>query len=129
MAGQRGITRVPRGEPRLRRNFNRLAIAFQNQVGSGLAFDANGRMIVGLDADGGLEFDSNNALKVKIDVDGHELQVVRGGADTLRKCKSVMIEISHGEGMEEEIQDVFKDFTETTFLRSGNDYNHRFVRP
>ena len=66
---------------------------------------------------------------VKIDVDGHELQVVRGGADTLRKCKSVMVEVSHGEGMLEEIQDVFKDFEEAVFMRSGNDFNHRFVRP
>ena len=65
---------------------------------------------------------------VKIDVDGHELQVVRGGVETLQACKTVMIEIEHEDEGLEEIRAVFAGFGETMFYRSGTAYNHRFVR-
>ena len=66
---------------------------------------------------------------VKIDVDGHELQVVRGGIETLQACKTVMIEIDHEtEGAEDEIRSVFDGFDEEVFYRSANVYNHLFVR-
>jgi len=66
---------------------------------------------------------------VKIDVDGHELQVVRGGVETLQACKTVMIEVDHDtEGVEGEIRAVFDGFTEEVFHRSANIYNHLFVR-